>query len=317
MDEYAQAKAKIFAAQTEDDYAVFNIEDGMVQKHVQYKPLKVRRIPFTTSGPIPYGFYRFDGELWADGDGIEEQFLIKANEVPMPGDHNVANVLAAAAITLAFKVDVEAVRSAVKSFRGVAHRMEFVAEVAGVRYINNSMCTNPAAVEASVSAIVTPLVAIAGGIHKGGDLTPMYESLKRNARKVVLIGAAKQEIADGLRVAGMDAGDVSFADSLGDAVTMATELATVGDTVMLVPGCASFDMFSGFEERGAVFRGAVRSMSPLSPRPFPPADGGERGARSAEVLSAGETFVPPASGAPLSPPSAGGKGRGDRGDSED
>ncbi len=152
--------------------------------------------------------------------------------------------------------------------------MEFVADVAGVRYINNSMCTNPAAVEASVSAVEAPLIAVAGGIHKGGDLTPMYDSLKWGARKVVLIGAAKQEIADGLRGAGMDAEDISFAETLPEAVNLAASLAADGDTVMLVPGCASFDMFSGFEERGAVFREAVRGLpGALTPPPPSPSEG--------------------------------------------
>jgi UDP-N-acetylmuramoylalanine--D-glutamate ligase len=204
----------------------------------------------TTAVPIQGAFF----------EGNEYAAWIRTDEIPMPGRYNVSNVQAAGLMAYAIGIDRETVARAVRGFRGVAHRMEFVADVDGVRFINNSMCTNPAAVEASVSAIETPLVAIAGGIHKGGDLTPMYASLKRNARKVVLIGAAKAEIADGLQAAGMDAGDVSSAETLPDAVNQAAALASSGDTVMLVPGCASFDMFSGFEERGAVFREAVRAL---------------------------------------------------------
>ena len=285
MDEYAEAKAKIFAAQTEDDMAVLNADDEYVMRFGTASAKPFFRDGFSLKkttddwDPFIQGFRAPIGMIQQNGDVIHDWYLfdgydplIRQSEVPLIGLHNIANVLAAALIWKAFydylyRKEVRIERSssdiaieAIRSFRGVAHRMEFVAEVSGVRYINNSMCTNPAAVEASVSAIETPLVAIAGGIHKGGDLTPMYDSLKRNARKVVLIGAAKQEIADGLRVAGMDAGDVSFADSLPEAVSMAASLATEGDTVMLVPGCASFDMFSGFEERGAVFREAVRGL---------------------------------------------------------
>jgi len=193
------------------------------------------------------------------------------SRVKLIGQHNIANVMAAVEIWRGLynylyrqgrgleRSDYEIAREAIESFAGVAHRMEFVADIDGIRYINNSMCTNPAAVAASVSAIETPLVAIAGGYHKGGDLTPMYEALKQYTRHVVLIGTAKEEIADGLCTAGMDESQIEFAETLRDAVDKAVAVAVSGDTVMLVPGCASFDMFTGFEQRGQVFRDAVKA----------------------------------------------------------
>jgi UDP-N-acetylmuramoylalanine--D-glutamate ligase len=279
MEEYAEAKAKIFAAQTEDDFAVLNRDDDMVMRFSKNIGAG-RRSTFTandgvgicTTGTTSYYFQA--GKLWVENRLIGGGLGALVGDLPLKGLHNIANFMVAVRMTTAIGIELETIASAMKSFRGVAHRMEFVADVAGVRYINNSMCTNPAAVEASVSAIDTPLVAIAGGIHKGGDLTPMYDSLKRGARKVVLIGAAKQEIADGLHSAGMDAEDISFAETLPEAVNVAASLATEGDTVMLVPGCASFDMFSGFEERGAIFREAVRELpGALTPPPPSPSEG--------------------------------------------
>jgi UDP-N-acetylmuramoylalanine--D-glutamate ligase len=137
--------------------------------------------------------------------------------------------------------------------------MELVERIGKVRYVNNSMCTNPAAVAASLEAAGGSVVAIMGGKHKGGDLSAMAAPVNRRARKVVLIGASAPEIADALAAAGMR--DVAFAASLPEAVEQAASAARPGDTVMLVPGCASFDMFTGFEHRGQVFRDAVRALA--------------------------------------------------------
>ncbi len=260
MDEYARAKAKIFAAQDETDTAVLNADDEIVMKYSTGVG-SGNRCHFANElgGHSEEGFYQVgDNFVQAEDDYYFKLFPVAV--VQLVGRHNIANTLSAIAMTRAFGITEKVVKRGIKGFRGVAHRMEFVAEVRGVRYINNSMCTNPAAVEASVSAITAPLIAISGGIHKGGDLTSMYESLSSNARHVVLIGASRAELRAGLLAAGMDAGAISEADTLPEAVQVAAGVAVAGDTVMLVPGCASFDMFSGFEERGAVFRAAVGGL---------------------------------------------------------
>jgi UDP-N-acetylmuramoylalanine--D-glutamate ligase len=157
-----------------------------------------------------------------------------------------------------FHLSYEAIATAIHQFEGVAHRMELVREWGGVRYINNSMCTNPAAVEASAEASPKPLIAISGGYHKGGDLSGMAASLAKNACRVLLIGQAAPALAAALTAQNYT--NFETADTLPEAVTRAAALAAPGDTVMLIPGCASFDMFSGFEERGQVFRDAVKAI---------------------------------------------------------
>lgn len=280
MEEYARAKANIFAAQTEDDYAVYNLQDPLVRDGVtQRKSLTApplassmntgrgKRVPFALGGPITDGVYESRGSLHAAqfrGQPFpklkENVRLVNRNELVILGAHNVANACAAAAIALCFGIPVEPIRTALRSFRGVAHRMEFVRERNGVRYLNNSMCTNPAAVSASVSAIETPLVAIAGGVHKGGDLSDMAKALAKGARHVVLIGQSAPEIAVALHAAGLANTSIETATTLPDAVLRASKVAQAGETVMLVPGCASFDMFTNFEQRGQVFRDAVNAL---------------------------------------------------------
>lgn len=266
FDEYARAKARLFAAQQPDDMAVLNADDENVLRYAERTGCGRRR-EFSL-WHITDGAYLADGILWLvvpSQDGNEatvvDQELMACVEVPMPGLHNVANVLAAACMALAFGIQSNVIQTAVRAFRGVAHRMEPVAAIGGVHYINNSMCTNPAAVAASLEAAGGSVVAIMGGIHKGGDLSGMAGAVNKRARKVVLIGASARELADALTAAGMNQNNVFFAETLPGAVEQAAALARPGDTVMLVPGCASFDMFSGFEQRGQVFRDAVRALS--------------------------------------------------------
>ncbi len=262
MEEYGQAKTNIFRAQTRGDFAILNADDESVMRFSEGVG-RGRRLPFSLR-IHPQAFIFNDGEYilqWTDFGKPElgAQVWLRNDEVPIPGQHNVANVMAALAMTTAFGIEALDAMKATLEFKGVAHRMELVGEVYGVQYINNSMCTNPAAVKASAEASPKPLIAISGGFHKGGDLSGMAESLARNAKRVILIGQATAELADVLKMQGFY--NFEAADSLPDAVHRATKTAEAGDTVMLIPGCASFDMFSGFEERGQVFRDAVREMT--------------------------------------------------------
>nr|CAA9262431.1 UDP-N-acetylmuramoylalanine--D-glutamate ligase [uncultured Armatimonadetes bacterium] len=251
FDEYARAKARLFATQGPDDAAVLNGDDDNVVRYGSGAG-SGRRLLFSLEREAA-GCLR--GEtLWVAG-----QRLMDAAGVPLPGRHNVANVLAAACMAADSGISLPSIRAAVSGFQGVAHRMELVATRCGVRYVNNSMCTNPAAVAASLEAAGGPVVAIMGGKHKGGDLSAMARSVKESANKVILIGVSAPEIAAALASAGMR--DVERADTLPDAVRRASSAARPGDTVMLVPGCASFDMFNGFEHRGQVFREAVKELT--------------------------------------------------------
>ena len=143
-----------------------------------------------------------------------------------------------------------------REFTAVEHRLEPVAMIDGVEYINNSMCTNVDAAVRSVEAIDEPQIVIAGGKDKGSDYTELGEAFKRKAKHVILIGADAGLIADAARRAGFTA--ISRAESMREAVEIARSLAEPGDVVVLTPGCASFDMFSSFEERGRIFKDEVR-----------------------------------------------------------
>ncbi len=263
FEEYAQTKARIFAAQSANDWAVVNY-DNPTAREIGEAGLPGRRAWFTrqTSPPTegPCAWVR-DGLIQARiGTGCATAILpISALPPTLPGDHSVENVLAATLATLTVGLPAEQIAEGVRSFPGVAHRMEWVADIEGIRYINNSMCTNVAAAVSSLMAMDRPTVVIAGGADKDLDYAPLASALHARATEVVLIGAVADKMERAFRAGGYTR--LHHAPTLQTAVETARALASPGDSVLLLPACASFDMFRDFEERGVVFRDTVRALA--------------------------------------------------------
>jgi len=238
-DEYVGAKWCIFSAQTEGDLAVIR-ED----------------VPADPAGRLLCGnVVKFN----ASSARQVVETVVPGADILLPGQHNRENFAAAMLLAKELGADDDAVRYVAKNFGGVVHRLEFVAEKNGVAYINNSMCTNVDAFERSLEAIAGPKVVIAGGVFKGDDLAPLRRAVVKNeVRSVVLIGRSAAAIADVLREGGFDS--AAIVPDLISAVERATADAQPGDTVMLAPACASFDMFRDFEDRGDRFKAAVREL---------------------------------------------------------
>ena len=263
FEEYAGTKARIFAAQAADDWAVVGY-DNAASRAVGEGALPARRVWFTIGGAPP------DAEpcAWVDAGTLVVRLvageppvsLLLAADMPasLPGAHSIANVLAAGAAALARGVSAAAIAAAVREFGGVPHRMEWVGDVAGVRYINNTMCTNVAAAVCSLESMARPTIVIAGGADKALDFEPLVPALKAHARQLILIGSAADKMEAAFRSGGYTS--ISRADSLEAAVGAAAAAAREGDAVLLSPACASFDMFRDFEARGAAFRAAVRNL---------------------------------------------------------
>jgi UDP-N-acetylmuramoylalanine--D-glutamate ligase len=230
LDAYAADKAKLLTNQTGTDTAVLNADDPMVVRFAEAN-----------------GQGRRD---WFSGNNPPHRNLL------VPGKHNLANADAAARMARALGIDDATIDAALVAFPGVAHRMERVTEQGGVVWINNSMCTNPAAVAASLDACEGGIIAICGGKHKGGDLSEMATALAAKARRVLLIGEAAEVLAEALAAQGYSA--CTITGTLECAVTEAAKEARAGETVILVPGCASFDQFASFEARGQAFRELVK-----------------------------------------------------------
>jgi UDP-N-acetylmuramoylalanine--D-glutamate ligase len=256
LEEYARAKGRLFENQTEADAAILNADDPAT---TPLAPSRPQVFWFSREKRVARGAFVRDAEIVFRRDGAET-VLLRREDIGLRGDHNLENVLAAAAASLLAGAAPAAIASGVRSFAGVEHRLEFVAEIGGVNYYNDSKATNVDATLKAVDAFSTPLLIILGGKDKGSDYTLLREPLHRRARVAFLIGAAADKIAG--QLAG--AVEIEKSGTLERAVQLASERAQTGDTVLLAPACASFDQFENYEHRGRVFKQLVRQIQQQS-----------------------------------------------------
>lgn len=257
VEEYQKLKARIFENQTSGDIAVINADNTFTASLVDKLAGKVLQFSRTTE-VTEGGFVRGE-DLIVRLNGAEHVICTRA-DIPLRGEHNVENVLAASCAAISMGADPESIARAVTQFVPVEHRLEPVATIDGVQYVNNSMCTNVDATVRSIEAIQEPQIVIAGGKSKDKDedYGPVGDALRRKAKHLVLIGADRALIRQAAERSGFTS--ISEAETMEDAVEMARHIAGPGDVVVLTPGCASFDMFRSFEHRGQVFKDAVRGL---------------------------------------------------------
>ncbi|MDP2167226.1 MAG: UDP-N-acetylmuramoyl-L-alanine--D-glutamate ligase [Thermodesulfovibrionales bacterium] len=255
MDEYREAKARIAMNQAEEDFLVLNRDDAETMKLLG-KDIKARVFFFSREKEVR-GVYSKDGIIYSNigPSGPYDGAVIKAGEIRIKGVHNLENAMAASAMALLAGCPVDAVRDALVEFEGLEHRLEFVRELDGVRYINDSKGTNVAAVIKSLEGFESPVVLIAGGRDKAGDFSLLRPAAKK-IRAAVLIGEAREKIKDAVS----DLTECRFSGDMKEAVELSRRLAEKGDVVLLSPACASFDMFHDFKDRGMKFKEAVASL---------------------------------------------------------
>jgi UDP-N-acetylmuramoylalanine--D-glutamate ligase len=252
METYAAAKARIFAKQTEMDTAVLNADDAPT---AALAPKRPQVFWFSRKESVARGAC-VRGEEIVVRHHKQEEFVMKTSEIPLAGGHNVENVLAAVMAARLAEVDAATIREGVRSFAGVEHRLEFVAEINGVRYYNDSKATNVDATLKALDAFPGGVLIILGGKDKGSDYTVLQKPLREKATLALLIGAAAGKIHR--QIAGSVA--IERAETLDRAVEIASQTAHRGDVVLLAPACASFDQFENFEQRGRVFKGLVKGL---------------------------------------------------------
>jgi len=249
-EEYLAAKLRIFANQGNDDVAVFNGDEPALAG------LDLggcaRRVRFC-SGADPDCEVSFSqGTIFWDGEP-----LIEASELKLTGDHNVHNAMAAAAAALTMGLDPDAVREGLRSFAGLPHRLQLVAELDGVRFFNDSKATNVNAAVAALESFEGGVHAILGGRPKGESFAPLVEPVRERCAACYLIGEAAEQLAAALEPSGVQ---LHRCDDLDDAVARAAATAAPGEVVLLSPACASFDAYRDFEQRGDAFRAAVEGL---------------------------------------------------------
>jgi UDP-N-acetylmuramoylalanine--D-glutamate ligase len=252
MEAYGAAKARLFENQTADDAAVLNADDP---PSTAYAPSLPRVYWFSRKKRVAQGAYVRGQEIVFRHDGAEE-VLLKLEDIPLAGSHNVENVLAASAAARLAGAAAKAIAKGVQSFAGVEHRLEFVSEIGGVRYYNDSKATNVDATLKAIDAFPGRILVILGGKDKGSDYTVLQKPLREKAILALLIGAAAEKIEK--QISGSVA--LERAETLERAVETASHAARRGDVVLLAPACASFDQFQNYEHRGRVFKDLVRQL---------------------------------------------------------
>lgn len=262
FDDYAQSKARIFENQRETDIAVFNGSDPRISALCDN--IKSIQRPFyhctgTLDGPAE--------ERLPEGAGIDHEKIVfrpqpgirKAIDfsiTPLEGEHNMENIAAAGLAAMAVGADITGIETALKEFKGLAHRLAYVDSIDGVRYFNDSKATNVDAVARALACFDSPVVLIMGGRNKGNDFRLLADSIRRHTRRVIVMGESRMEI---MSVIG-DRTRTVAAETMKDAVRQAHRAALPGDVVLLSPACASFDMYDSYAHRGDDFCNAVLAL---------------------------------------------------------
>ena len=250
-EEYALAKFRITENQENDNFFIYNKDDEMSMNLLEKLEIKAKMIPFSLKEKLKEGGYLTEDKMTIKLDG---EFSMKIDELALVGNHNVANSLAASIAGKILKISNEGIRNSLTTFQAVEHRLEQVAEINGVKFINDSKATNVNATYYALESMKQPTVWIVGGVDKGNDYTEIEALVKRKVKAIVCLGIDNQKILDFFK----DKKELIYStSSMEEAVKISKSLAKSGDTVLLSPCCASFDLFDNYEDRGNKFKKEV------------------------------------------------------------
>ncbi|MDU1583014.1 MAG: UDP-N-acetylmuramoyl-L-alanine--D-glutamate ligase [Peptoniphilus harei] len=252
-ENYVKAKLKIFANQDENDFAILNYEDRNLAKKYN---IKAQKYYFSMEKISEKGSYFEDGKIfYNDGKSTEE--ILEVKDLKIPGVHNIKNVMAAIIIAKLFGIDSNTIKRSISSFTGVEHRIEFVRELNGVKYYNDSKGTNPDSTEVAIAAMDGDVILIAGGYDKNSNFDNLIEKSKDKLKTVILLGETADKISNSCKKSKVE---FYIVKDLNKAVELAKKLAVKGEDVLLSPACASWDMYSNYEARGRHFKDLVREL---------------------------------------------------------
>ncbi len=255
MGNYIDAKCKVFYNQDENGFTILN-KDNLETAKLEYLP-KSRVLMFSRKEKLYEGAYVEDGYLTIALDGKKER-VIPIDDIYIPGNHNLENALAASIMAYCLGVNTKVISKVLKEFKGVEHRIEFVCEIDGVAYYNDSKGTNSDSSIKALESMKRPTVLIAGGMDKGTDFYDFIKCFEGKVKALVLLGETAKKIEKQALKLNFD--KIYRVADLEKAVYKAKELAETGDAVLLSPACASWDMFKNFEERGRLFKSIVRRL---------------------------------------------------------
>ncbi len=256
MEKYIEAKKRIAMNQGIHDTCVLNYEDPILRKMAE--DLRPKVFFFSSKHELEEGIFLDKEGNFIYRENKKEEMVCNIKDLKLLGMHNYENVMAAIAISAHIGVPMEAIREAVMKFTSVEHRIEYVDEIDGVIYYNDSKGTNPDAAIKGIQAMIAPTILIGGGYDKGSDYKEWIDSFDGKVKYLVLLGATREKIAKQAKECGFE--NIILVDTLEEAVKIAHDKATPGDAVLLSPACASWGMFKNYEERGRQFKKYVKQL---------------------------------------------------------
>ena len=250
-EDYAMAKFRIAENQENDNFFIYNKDDEMSMNLLEQLAIRAKKIPFSLKEKLSEGGFYHNDKIVVK---MEDEFSMKIAELSLVGNHNIANSLAASIASKILNISNESIRTALMTFQAVEHRLEQVAQIDGVTFINDSKATNVNAAYFALESMNQPTVWIVGGVDKGNDYAEIENLVKRKVKAIVCLGLDNQKIIDFFK----DKKELIYStSSMEEAVRVSKSLAEENDTVLLSPCCASFDLFDNYEDRGNQFKNQV------------------------------------------------------------
>jgi UDP-N-acetylmuramoylalanine--D-glutamate ligase len=253
FEKYIASKIKIAGNQDENDFFLFNADDENTFSTMNNS--KVQKLSFSVKKEVPVGAYSKNGKMFFSWFGSTEE-VASINDLFIKGEHNVANALAVLAVAKTLNLPNKKIRESFKSFKGVEHRIEFVRELNGVEYYNDSKATNVDSVIVALKSFEKPIFLILGGKDKGNNYDQIKDLVKQHVKKIYAIGVSAQKVKNYFE----QIVETEIKNTLQDCVIAANKEANPGTVLLLSPACASFDMFTDYEHRGRVFKEAVNNL---------------------------------------------------------
>jgi UDP-N-acetylmuramoylalanine--D-glutamate ligase len=257
-EEYVDAKKPIVKYQTQDDFAVINTDYETSSEFIKETKAEVYEVSIQKY--VEKGCYvSKDDEIVLRGKDVDEK-ITTFSSLKLRGRHNLENVCAAVAVSYIAQADIDSIKKAVKEFKGLEHRLEFVAEVGGVKYYNDSFATTPETTIAAINSFHESVILISGGSKKGSDYTQMGKVITEKVKTVFLIGETATEIKEKIFAVNPSIDLREGFTDMDDLVKRTSDIAKAGDVVVLSPGCASFGLFDNYKQRGELFKEAVKKL---------------------------------------------------------
>jgi UDP-N-acetylmuramoylalanine--D-glutamate ligase len=254
IDQYAAAKFRILQNQTAEDWFIYNYDDVLIRKGMEHRSITAQLAPFSMEEEIKQGGFANKQTLTIN---IKDQFTMSIHDLALKGRHNTQNSLASGIASRILEIRKEVVRESLEDFVNVEHRLEFVAKVHGIEFINDSKATNVNSTWFALESMDKPTVWVVGGVDKGNDYSELMELVKGKVKAIICLGVDNQKL---LETFTGEVETIVEARSAMEAVAYGYRLAKDGETVLLSPACASFDLFENYEDRGNQFKTAVRAL---------------------------------------------------------